>query len=368
MLQRLFSLFLLFNFVLAGRFAVLSDIHYDQKYSVGSPDHCIIGSKSGMGCCRSWDIALQPSSPAPENGTIGCDSPVTLVNITIQWLKNMNLDYLIFLGDIVDHDLLIQNPRYNLEEISTVANLFQQLNIPTYSVFGNHDGPIIDNLWTTTEGYEWIKEVANIYKLPSSFLTGGYYNLTNNENVRMIFLNCLGYDTHNIEVDLEPNKDLFGQTAWLLDQISTAQKLNETVYLFSHFGSDTGEASNKYNWLISHLNYSNIVYFAGHSHHDEIRVFGNDIFYINPSLIPDEHYPEVRIYETQDKILLNYEQYGYNFTSNELTLVYSAKESYQMEDISTKSWLNFINRMTTNKTLSQLYCNHYYWGYWNYTC
>lgn len=354
-----FLLLLLFIIPCLGDFAVISDVHYDMHYTEGSPTKCVFGN-TGMGCCRSWDIPLNGSISAPKYGIPGCDTPLPLLQIIISWLSKQSVDHLIFLGDVVDHDLVIQNPSYNLKEISTLGSLLQTLPYPSYSVLGNHDGFIIDNLWDDFAGYDWLQKVQNAYGFPSNLTAGGYYSV-NFPNYTAIFLNCLGYDTHNVEVDLEPKKDLFNQTEWLLGQIENARRQNRTVFLFSHFGSDTGEATGFYNTMIANLNYSNIVYFAGHSHQDEIRLFNSSFFYIHPSVVPDGHFPEMRIYTEENGVISDYIQYGFNLTSLQVEKVYSAMESYGLEDMSPKSWENFFVRMQSNSTLADLYKYHSSW-------
>jgi 3',5'-cyclic AMP phosphodiesterase CpdA len=350
------TLLILFGFASAN-FAVISDVHYDQYYTVGSPTNCPLGS-TGMGCCRKWDTPLEPYSSAPKYGTFGCDSPFSLLNIVVEWLALQKLDYLVFLGDVVDHDLAIQNPNYNMEEISTLAKMLKTLPYPTFSVFGNHDGFIIDNLWDDVFGRKWMEDVQELYGRPSNLSNGGYYNTTDKYGTRMIFLNCLGYDSNNIGVKL----NMFNQTTWLLDQITDAKSFNQSVYLFTHFGSDTEEATPEYNSMIDSLNYTRITYFSGHSHRDENRLMKNGFFYVHPSIVPDQHFPEMRIYRENEGIITDYEQYGFNLSSLQFEHVYSAKESYNLKDLSTASWEDFHTRMYTDRQLAIRYCQHYNWG------
>ncbi len=359
---------LLFIVPVCADFVVISDIHYDQLYMVGSPTKCFLGD-TGMGCCRNSSIPLKGSTPALKFGEFTCDSPQSLLDITFEWLTTLSVDYLVFLGDIVDHDLLIQNSTYNLKEISTLGKYFKTLPYPTFSLMGNHDSFMVDNLWDDDRGREWLRTVQIEYGNPTNLGIGGYYSVMK-DNKRFIFLNCLGYDTHNIEIMKNPRHDMFNQSIWFAGQIDEVKKLNQTVYLFSHFGSETGEATDYYNMMISSINYPNIVYFAGHSHHDEIRPMTNTtFFYINPSLVPDKHFPEVRVYVENNGAITDYIQYGFNLTSANLgeptafEIVYSAKESYTLSDLSPKEWIDFINRMQTNKTLEALYNYHENWGF-----
>lgn len=349
------------SFASYNSFAVISDIHYDELYTPGSPTKCVLGS-TGMGCCRNFSIPINGSTPAPKFGTIGCDSPRALLDLTFDFLSSLKVDYLVFLGDVVDHDLLIQNATYSMNEINTLANYFQTLPYPTFSVLGNHDGFFVDNLWDNDRGQEWLNAIN--YSAPTDLKRGGYYSVEYG-GIKFIFLNCLGYDKYNVEVITHPNLDLFNQTIWLENEIALAEKNAQSVYLFSHFGSETGEAIQKYNKLISTLTYPNITYFAGHSHSDEIRLMSNStFFYINPSLVPDGHHPEVRVYKTSETgVILDYVQYGINISNSDpvFEVIYSAKNSYSLPDLSGESWNDFFWRMKTNSTLLELYNYHANW-------
>ena len=362
--------FLIISFLttfVSANFIVISDIHYDQFYSVGASTKCFLGN-TGMGCCRNFSVPLNGSTPAREYGELTCDSPKALLDITFKWLASLQVDYLVFLGDIVDHDLLIQNSTYNLNEINVLGNYFKTLPYPVYALMGNHDGFIVDNLWDDGSGQEWVGYVQNSYGQPTVLGTTGYYTVVHNK-IRFIFLNCLGYDTHNLEILKYPKNDLFNQTAWFTSLIENVKKNNETVYLFSHFGSEIGEATDFYNKMISSIDYPYITYFAGHSHHDEIRMMTNSsFFYINPSLVPDNHFPEVRLYLEENNSVIDYVQYGLNLTKAYLEgtvqfeVVYTAKNSYSLEDLSAQSWSNFFSRMESNITLKNIYNSHVNWG------
>jgi hypothetical protein len=356
--MRILILLCILPFV-SAQFGVISDIHYDQYYTTGAPTLCVLGS-TGMGCCRSWNVALNGSMPAPEYGITGCDSPHSMLKQVFEWLREQPLEFLIYLGDGIDHDLLAQNYTYNLEELTTVAQLLATLPYPVYSVLGNHDSYIVDNLWDNTEGMKWIQMVQSLYNLPPEFITHGYYNLTWH-NIRMIFINCLSYDNHNVEVDFYPRKDLFNQTQWLMGQIKDAQDAQQIVYVFSHFSANAGEAVNNYSQIFSSITYP-LTLFVGHSHYDHLETVPH-LTYIHPSVMPDGHFPEIRIYTHTNGIINNYFQHGFNLSSLNFELVYDAQSSYNLPNLNSTSWSNFMIDITTNSTLAKIYKGHVCWGY-----
>ena len=95
----------------------ISDIHSDLEYSPGSPTHCV-GGKLGLRCCRKYDIPLYGSHPASPWGSYNCDTPMSLVESTFEWIKeNLYLDVIIWTGDSVDHHDIGQTWEKNRKEI-----------------------------------------------------------------------------------------------------------------------------------------------------------------------------------------------------------------------------------------------------------
>lgn len=350
-------------------FLLLSDIHFDMNYTVGSPTKCILGG-TGMGCCRPWDIPINNSTPAPIYGSFGCDTPQTILDILFPQLQKFtNINFGVFLGDAVDHDLLYQTEERNLYEIATVGNYLSSLPFPLYSVLGNHDSFLVDNLWDNNETSEnFLQKVQGIYNSPSNLSITGYYAVTDKYNRRLIFMNCLAYDRHNIETQLYPQKDLFNQTAWFQNEIQIAKNSNQTVLIFNHFSVNVSEATEQYNDMAFSLNYENLWFFSGHTHSDQIRMSDSTVFYINPSIMPDDHWPEFRIVIEKNGEIIDYEQYGLNLTTLEIEKIYSAITDYELPNLSLKSWVDFFTRMENNSTLKNLYCWHQNWGATEYVC
>ncbi len=350
-------------------FLLLSDIHFDMNYTAGSPTKCVLGD-TGMGCCRPWDIPINNSIPAPIYGSFGCDTPQSIFDILFPQLQKFTeVDFAVFLGDAVDHDLLYQTEERNLYELATVGSYLSTLPFPVFSILGNHDSFLVDNLWDDNETSQiFLQKVQGIYNGPSNLSTTGYYAVTDEYNRRLLFMNCLGYDKHNIETQIEPNKDLFNQTAWFQNELQNAKNTNQTVLVFHHFSVNVSEAIDKYNDMAFSLNYTNLWFFSGHTHSDQIRMSNSTVFYINPSIMPDDHWPEFRIVREKNGKIVDYEQYGLNLTTLQIQKIYSALNDYELSDLSTTSWVNFFERMSKNETLQALYCWHQNWGAESYVC
>ena len=167
----------------------VTDIHYDHNYYVTAPNNCIIGSKTGMGCCRKDNIPLKPYNQCSIYGDYKCDVPKLLVNDIFNWTKhhiynkNIKFDYIIYTGDSPGHHIISQSLKGNLDSINTVNNIINKYypNIPLYQTLGNHDTYPIDQ----TESSLYRTILNNVSHLWSKWLTakdmnnvikGGYYS------------------------------------------------------------------------------------------------------------------------------------------------------------------------------------------------
>lgn len=324
-------------FTIRADFAVLTDVHYDQFYQPGAPTQCLL-QPTGLGCCRRWSIG---NGSASANGTIGCDSPKIILSTIVDWLNNQNIDRVIFLGDAVDHDLLRQNWTYNLAEIRVIASQLARLNVPVTALLGNHDSYLVDNIWDDYLGLEWLQTIAMIYNWPSQF---GYWAEQSD-----LFINSLLYDRNNIA----RSDNLLNQTSWWKELVN-----NPVRYLFSHFGL-AAESLPIYQQLLNLTNATAIL--AGHTHFDDIQLTEQSVIYLHPSVVPDQHYPEVRIYVQKNNQLIDYVQYGFLLPTLQPQRIYSARSAYNLTDLSRSSWADFLQRKSTNTTLEQIYQCHRFW-------
>ena len=121
-------------------FAHLSDLHYDAKYAAGSLAGC-----SEPLCCRAW---FGPGK-AGVYGSYGCDSPLLLLESTLQELANVTppLKYVIFTGDIPAHNVWNQSRADIIKSIVDVSNLFSKYLPKTkvYPALGNHESAPVNS-------------------------------------------------------------------------------------------------------------------------------------------------------------------------------------------------------------------------------
>jgi len=126
-----------------GHFTVITDIHWDPYYAVGSITNC-----DHPMCCRSdygpRSEVLAGTAQAELAGKWGdyaCDPPINIVNATLSFAATLSADFVLFTGDVPPHDVWNQSARYNMATLDTVMGLLKQ-HFPTVPIFpsvGNHD-------------------------------------------------------------------------------------------------------------------------------------------------------------------------------------------------------------------------------------
>lgn len=373
------NLFIIFTFITIFASATpnikyilhLSDIHYDHLYTAGSPTNCLTG-KWGLRCCQSSSIPLDPPGNASKWGDYNCDTPLVLVEETMKWIKNnLEYDYVFYSGDSNSHHDIEQilDWKDSFQTIDIVTQWLSYLEVPLYSVLGNHDGyPFVDQLW---DAVPVLVDVASLWENNTctnnanitGFAKGGYYQTITNDLGPITGTNCLWFDIHNIMVMINSSYDGGDQLAWAM------QYLNGSIHL-SHMAPRSGEASDIY------TSFMNTVHprleFYGHTHLEEFRIIrGMDgtfrVAYITGSIMPDNHYPMFRVYayDTKSGSVLDYKTYYLNLTQQQqfddfigYEILYSAKDAYSLADLSPQSWIDLTQRMSINNTLFQIYCNN----------
>ena len=136
-LKPLLVLFCL-TFVAAGKvrkFIQVSDFHYDELYSQGSPTNnsCHFDGRYGSG---------SDSTEAGRMGDFQCDSPKQLVKSAIQAMHKVlpDPDFILWTGDNSPHDGAgARNVTRNLKFISKWIYQVFGSRVKVIPVLGNHD-------------------------------------------------------------------------------------------------------------------------------------------------------------------------------------------------------------------------------------
>ncbi len=451
-----------------GYFAQLSDIHYDPHYTLNSSVTCEFQQLGGT-CCRG---APQPSHGARRWGEYTCDSPGSLVNLTLDWLKHLHdhetpLDFILWTGDTVDHHDFNQTLRDNIISLETVTSWLadrfypndhphpppasgeqaQRANsfVPLFPLLGNHDTwpidqlcpyplndgspretigslykPLYDSLLKSWGG--WLQASGADVEALSMLHAGGFYWLQVAPGLRLFALNTLFYDSYNVlmtanlcnesfpnEMDIgdgETKTRVGSDVQWqtLLQFLHVAREEQQRVYLVGHIPPGCSEASSwfshKFQLLASEFQDVISATFWGHRHTDSFflsrqtateggaaaKVVAHG--YIAPSVLPQQHFPSVRVYQYNRTTfeILDYQQYAVNLTelnnnsnnkdnnapggarSTGFELVYSAKQEYGLADLSIQSWSGLADRILRDPDVFSLFWSHYYEGVEHQNC
>lgn len=365
-----------------GKFLHVTDIHYDPRYKEGSPANCYIVD-SGLGCCNGDLLPKKPYRSANKWGDYNCDTSFLLMNESFNWIKKNipDIDFIIYTGDAVNHHDITQSVDFNLKSIKTVHDLLYQYfpKIRTFPNIGNHDTypidqttPFIDKIFRNHFVSDW-KYWLNNSEL-ETVSKGGYYWTRLPNNMNLISINTLYYDTNNLFTKHNPSKDWMDQWKWLNDSLTQIKQKNESVWILSHIPPYSGEASKFYSDKINNITYyfrDIIKYqFYGHSHADRFLLHkkNNTIFSvatIPSSLLPSHQDPSFRIYfyNKTNYDLTDYYQYTANLTKVSLDNNLDYENSYQFNKLynftdgpKLDNWIKLYNRLQSdNKTLMNYY-------------
>jgi sphingomyelin phosphodiesterase len=356
----------------------ISDIHLDNKYYLSSFDKCLLGD-TGLGCCRKYDLPLEHSLPVSKYGDYNCDSPISLVDGTLDWINsNMDIDYIIYTGDTVDHHDITQSPSHNQAEINIVFKLFNKY-FPDTKIFyaiGNHDTYPIDqsspyiynNFLTHTNSLmsKWLSE-----KSQHSMKLGGYYSELISDTLKVISLNTIYYDKNNL---FKSDNDPKHQMEWLKSELEDATNNNQYVWILGHIPPNKATDYFKEQMLVFHKTYSDIIQmnFFGHTHKDHFELYSNKdnitgCILIPPSLVPYHQNPSFRLLNVNINtgLVMDYKQYTANLNNIIENNIVSFNESYtftklyDLDDVSCDSLTELYNKLQNNDNDFLNYYNNF---------
>lgn len=236
---------------LQGRFLHISDLHPDQFYKLHSSTEEDIACHRGVG-------------PAGKYGaeTSDCDSPLSLVDATFEWIKENvvdKVDFVIWTGDSARHDSDEQIPRTAKQILETntyIAEKFAEvfgngganhnptdMAVPVVPTFGNNDilphnillaGP---NKWLNTYLSVWRKFIPEPQR--HSFGRGGWFYIEVIPNKLAVFsLNTMYFFDRNAGVDGCAKRDEPGweHMEWLRIQLDMLRARGMKAILSGHVG------------------------------------------------------------------------------------------------------------------------------------
>ncbi|CAG9327656.1 unnamed protein product [Blepharisma stoltei] len=362
------------------KFGHISDLHIDIYYQEGTNNNCGLPV-----CCRSWN--------GPGNsgywGDLQCDLPVRTLEVTLDQMSQIDLDFLIVTGDIPAHDVWNQSLSYNLNYQQVVADLFEKYfpTTPIYYMFGNH-GPFPVNNLDPRNSSVFIDPFTQIWSnwldaqaIETLKSTWTYSMVHPGTNLKMVAINTQACNNDNFFL-LENATDPMGQIQWLAKELAAAEQSGQVVYLFSHIPIESGDCLD--DWA-AHVNalvdrYSNTIagQFYGHTHKDQWSITRGvksltplSVQWAAPSVTTYQGMnPSFRVYEadTVTKLVTDIHQYRLNLTAaNEnpsvtptFELAYSFLDYYGLPDLQPQTLLDFANTWMANETRSLQYLDAYY--------
>lgn len=281
------------------KFIHWSDIHYDPFYNETVPSKFF---------CRQ-QLALESDNYLAPYGRIGCDSPLNLVENTLNAMKNITEDeeikFMLLTGDLSGHRMWTNFSGADkvLDNIAIVSSKVHSTfpKIPVFPVIGNNDLPGHYVLPNSTS--DWYKKLLTFWSplilcsgcpgytrnlirervLQETFLEGGYYNTSIADGkIVVLALNSL-YWSLAVERSVETDRKALKQLVWLEEQLMLARDHGQKAILISHIPAGVDTYSEKAYWFSNYTdvyvtivarNYSNLIIgqFFAHTHKDDYRL------------------------------------------------------------------------------------------------
>ncbi|KAH6898880.1 Metallo-dependent phosphatase-like protein [Thelonectria olida] len=241
---------------LQGRFLHITDFHPDAFYKPHT------STAEGIACHRK-------KGPAGHYGaeTTDCDSPLSLIDSTLDWIRaNLKdqVDFVIWTGDSARHDSDEKIPRNKSDVLGTnkllsqkIVDAFshegQQLTIPIIPTFGNNDflphnifypGP---NKWLQAYSDIWYRFIPEEQR--HSFGFGGWFEVEVIPDKLSVFsLNTMYFFDRNAGVDgcADPLEPGFKHLEWLSIQLQRLRERGMKAILIGHVPPARTES--KQNW------------------------------------------------------------------------------------------------------------------------
>lgn len=366
----------------------ITDIHIDPLYAIGSDLDC-----DEPMCCRNSNNST--TGAGYWGSKARCDIPPRTVELFMEQVRDMNISLVLWTGDSPPHDIWRYTQDNHTSYAEIITGMFKKYlpNVPIFPVLGNHGCFPMDEFLPGKE--EWIlNKYASFWKdfldeeALKSFLINGYYStILSNTSLRLIGLNTQLGDILNFKTWGNVT-DPGGMLEWLRTELQRAEEYDEKVFIFGHIAAGDHFTSSiwsmHYRVLVNR--YRNIIMgqFFGHTHFDHFQLIKSlsnpdeyaGVINMSPSLTTFPRLnPSFRIYEidTQSYQPVNYYTYRLPLsqanadlsTTPKFELAYSAKELYNMKDLSPESYFKLVSHMKEDSDLLNTYYLNYYSSYPN---
>ncbi|KAI1653617.1 Endopolyphosphatase [Daldinia decipiens] len=228
---------------LHGRFLHITDLHPDEHYEVHTSTEENIACHRGQGPAGTYGAE-----------TSDCDSPLSLVNVTLNWVAaNLKdeIDFVVWTGDSARHDSDEKIPRHNKEILAMnqrIADAFMTtfsddkgLVVPVVPTFGNND--IYPHNILLPGPNKILKTYTDVWRnfIPEaqrhSFEYGGWFYVEVIPDKLAVFsLNTLYFFDRNAGVDdcAHPTEPGYKHFEWLRIQLQFMRERGMKAILTGH--------------------------------------------------------------------------------------------------------------------------------------
>uniref|UniRef100_A0AC35U4T5 Sphingomyelin phosphodiesterase n=1 Tax=Rhabditophanes sp. KR3021 TaxID=114890 RepID=A0AC35U4T5_9BILA len=377
----------------------LSDLHFDLLYEPGTESKC-----TDPICCHRKSkpkSGKKIKKPAGYWGTLGdCDLPIWTIEAMFEDIvkTHPDIDYVMLAGDYMAHNDWDYTKEGHLGVLKNLSAIIKNYfpTTPVFYAIGNHEGVPVNSFapHNVPEKYrpQWIynaiKEAGEEW-LPRETYKDieyrGSWSVMVEDNLRLITINTGYCETTNFWLYLNQT-DPDGSLSWLVKELFDAENKGNYVHILGHVPPGDAEClegwARNYYRIINRFKSIVTGQFFAHVHTDSFTVFYEDmnditteptnVLYVAPSVTTYSFLnPAYRIYEIEKfggYRVIDHQTYVFNLSKPEskdnltkphFELLYSAKDAYQMNDMSPVSWNNLINQIETDPVMFDKFLDNY---------
>ncbi|KAI1749402.1 Metallo-dependent phosphatase-like protein [Xylaria castorea] len=228
---------------LRGRFLHITDLHPDEHYKPHT------STQENIACHRGHGLAGVYGAETSD-----CDSPMSLVNATLAWVREHlrdEIDFVVWTGDSARHDSDEEIPRHNNDILSMnrrIADAFVDtfsdetgLVVPVVPTFGNND--IYPHNILMPGPNDILRTYSSIWRpfIPEtqrhSFEFGGWFYVEVIPRKLAVFsLNTMYFFDRNAGIDdcVHPSEPGYKHFEWLLVQLDSLRSRGMKAILMGH--------------------------------------------------------------------------------------------------------------------------------------
>uniref|UniRef100_A0A1X7T6Y9 Sphingomyelin phosphodiesterase n=1 Tax=Amphimedon queenslandica TaxID=400682 RepID=A0A1X7T6Y9_AMPQE len=367
----------------------ISDIHWDPQYTPGLQAKC-----DEPLCCRPPLPKGESNNSAGYWGEPLCDLPMqTLINL----MEHLNdtqdqFDWIYLTGDLPPHNVWNQTQDDQIYIFNKIINLFYEYfpNKPLFFSVGNHESAPVNSFppasiteysmsWLYDDAAELLQKWLTSTDAIITFKSGGFYSIDFN-GLRVISLQTNYYNNQNWWLWIN-STDPDGMLHWFIEKLLDAEAKGMKVHVLGHIPPDKHSWGQNYKKIVSRFENTIAGQFFGHTHSDTFTVLMDfetsstprpySVWYNGPSVTTYSYqnagyriYTVDGNYNESSRQVLDHDTYILNITDANLTNKpkwiheYSAKDAYNMTNLTPDSWFSLVKEFLTNNDLLLKYYHY----------